>query len=239
MKWRQTTMTTVKSNAEERLNLRGATRGIAMALLAAFVFAAASAPASANDPLWKKIDRAQLVKMLEGGRVGFVDRGLYPGKEMAESGVLINAKPEEVWNVITDFERYPKMINQISKVEVLEKNAKFARIHFYMFLIKLGPVKVQTNYIQKWTLDKPKKITMTGDEPPKNGKKEIPITWELLPTPDGKRTMLFYTTISDLRDGGMIGGYMVDRQPTIQIGFDLANALTQTEAVKEQIEKKK
>jgi hypothetical protein len=108
-----------------------------------------------------------------------------------------------------------------------------------MFLIKLGPVKVQSNYVQKWLLDKPKKITMIGDTPPKDGKKEIPITWELVPTPDGKRTMLFYTTISNLRDGGMIGGYMVDRQPTIQIGFDLANALTQTEAVKEQIEKKK
>jgi ribosome-associated toxin RatA of RatAB toxin-antitoxin module len=234
-------MTNMKSTARKILSVRSAVRGAMIACLAALAFAAFAAPASAGEPIWKKIDRAQLVKMLEGGRVGFVDRGLYPGREMAVSGVLVNAKPEDVWKVITDFENYPKMINQFSKVEVIEKNEKFARIHFYMFIIKLGPVKVQTNYIQKWTFDKPKKITMTSGEPAKNAKKgkDIPITWELVPTPDGKRTMIFYTTISDMRDGGMIGSYMVDRQPTIQIGFDLANALTQTEAIKNQIEKKK
>ncbi len=206
----------------------------------AAAFALAARPASAGEPIWKKIDKTQLVKLLEGGRVGFVDRGLYPGKEMAVSGVLIDAPPAKVWTVITDFEKYPEMINQIFKVKVLEKNSKFARVHFYMFLIKLGPVKIQTNYIQKWTFDKPKKITMTVDDPKaakKKGAKEVPITWELVPTPDGKRTMLFHTTVSDLRDGGMIGSYMVDRQPTIQIGFDLANALTQTEAVKKKFEK--
>ncbi len=199
-------------------------------------------PASAGEPIWKKIDKTQLVKLLEGGRVGFVDRGLYPGKEMAISGVLIDAPPQKVWNVITDFDNYPKMINQIYKAQVIEKNEKFARVHFYMFLIKLGPVKIQTNYIQKWTFDKPKRITMTSDDPKapkKKGEKEVPITWDLVPTPDGKRTMLFHTTISDLRDGGMVGTYMVERQPTIQIGFDLANALTQTEAIKKQFEKAK
>ncbi|MFA6451191.1 MAG: SRPBCC family protein [bacterium] len=222
-------------------NNRRAARAALVFCLAALALAAAAAPASAGDPIWKRIDRAQLVKLLEGGRVGFVDRGLYPGREMAVSGVLINAKPDEVWKVITDFELYPKMINQISKVDVEEKNDKFALVHFYMFIIKLGPVKVQTNYVQKWAFDKPKKITMTiVDDKKKDKKKEpqIPITWELVPTPDGKRTMLFHTTISDMRDGGMIGAYMVDRQPTIQIGFDLANALTQTEAIKKQVEQK-
>jgi uncharacterized protein YndB with AHSA1/START domain len=220
---------------------RRAARPIIIACLVAFAFAATAAHAAAGEPIWKKIDRAQLVKLIEGGRVGFVDRGLYPGKEMAVSGIIINAKPEQVWDVLVDFDRYPKMINQISKVEVIEKNDKFARLHFYMFIIKLGPVKVQTNYFQKWTFDKPRKITMTlEDESSKKKKeKETPITWELVPTPDGKRTMLFHTTISNMRDGGMIGAYMVDRQPTIQIGFDLANALTQTEAIKDQIENKK
>jgi uncharacterized protein YndB with AHSA1/START domain len=224
---------------ESKINriARAAARPVTIAFLAAFAFAA---PVSAGEPIWKKIDRAQLVKLIEGGRVGFVDRGQYPGKEMAVSGIIINAKPEQVWDVLVDFDRYPKMINQITKVEVLENNSKFARLHFYMFLIKLGPVKIQTNYIQKWTFDKPRKITMTsGEEGDKKKKNEIPITWELVPTPDGKRTMLFHTTISNLRDGGMVGAYMVDRQPTIQIGFDLANALTQTEAIKDQIEKKK
>ncbi len=211
---------------------------------AAILFAALCAPqARAAEPLWKKMDRKQLIKMLEGGRVAFVDRGLYPGKEMAEAGVIIDATPKEVWAALTDYEKYPEMINQISRVDVLDSNEKSARLRFYMFLIKLGPVKIQTNYVQKWTFDKYKKITMTPGEPPKDKKKKdekvIPITWELEPTPDGKRTILFHTTVSDLRDGGAVGAYMVDRQPTIQIGFDLANALTQTEAIKKQVEKKK
>jgi hypothetical protein len=222
----------------------GAVRGILFACLAALFIASAAAPADAAVPIWEVIDKTQLVKMLEGGRFGFVDRGLYPGREMAVSGVLINAKPEQVWNVLTDFELYPAMIRQIAKVDVMEKNEKFARVHFYIFLIKIGPLKVQANYVQKWMFEKPGRITMigckdTGRNCDKKNEKQVPITWDLVPTPDGKRTMLFHTTLSNLREGGMIGAYMVDRQPTIQNGFDLANALISTEAIKEQVEKKK
>ncbi len=211
---------------------------IAAFALAAAVFSAAGA--NAADPIWKQLDPAQLEKLLDGGRVGFVDRAQRPGKELAVSGVIVNAPPEKVWNILADYESYPKMINQITRVKVIEKKSDFAVVQFYMFLIKLGPVKIQTDYIQKWKYDKPRKITIVSlDE--KNVKKKKynetddpanAIIWELVPTADGKRTMLFHTTISDIAESGMVGKYLVERQPTIQIGFDLANALIQTEAVK-------
>ncbi len=211
---------------------------IAAFALAAAVFSAAGA--NAADPIWKQLDPAQLEKLLDGGRVAFVDRAQRPGKELAVSGVIVNAPPEKVWNILADFESYPKMINQITRVKVIEKKSDFAVVQFYMFLIKLGPVKIQTDYIQKWKYDKPRKITIVSlDE--KNVKKKKynetddpanAIVWELVPTADGKRTMLFHTTISDISESGVVGKYMVERQPTIQIGFDLANALIQTEAVK-------
>jgi hypothetical protein len=225
----------------ERLRA-GCLRGVLLACLAALSFAsAAAAPARAGEPIWKVIDKAQLIKLLEGGRFSFADRGLYPGKEVAVSGVLINAKPEQVWAAITNFENYPKMIQQVAKVETLEKNEKSARVHFYIFIIKIGPLKVQTDYIQKWMFEKPGRITVVSE--PENGAKskgdEIPVTWDLVPTPDGKHTMLFHTTRSDLRKGGMIGNYMLQREPTIQTGFDLADALVLADAVKDEVEKKK
>jgi uncharacterized protein YndB with AHSA1/START domain len=212
----------------------------AAAVLAAAVAIFSAAGAIAADPIWKQLDAAQLEKLLDGGRVGFVDRAQRPGKELAVSGVIVNATPDKVWNILADFESYPKMINQITRVKVIEKKSDFAVVQFYMFLIKLGPVKIQSDYIQKWKYEKPKKITIVSlDE--KNVKKKKynetadpadAIVWELVPTADGKRTMLFHTTISDIAESGVVGKYLVERQPTIQIGFDLANALIQTEAVK-------
>lgn len=215
------------------------------ALAALIVAASAVAPALSGEPIWKNIGEKQLVKLLEGGRVAFVDRGQRPGKELAVAGVMIKASPDKVWATLTDYESYPEMVDQITKVKVIESTDKYAIVQFYMFLIKLGPLKIQANYIQKWNYEKPKRIVITGVEE-KDGKwvkvKDAAANatmWDLVPADGGKRTMLFHTTVSDLRASGMVGAYMVDRQPTIQIGFDLANALTQDAAVKKRIEEGK
>ncbi len=222
---------------KKKSNEISAVKRLLFAVAAVLLF---SSSAKAGEPIWKSFDKAQLEKLLASGRVAFVDRSRRSGKELGVAGVYIKAPPEKVWAAITDFSAYPKIIPQITDVKVLEKNSKFARVKFSMFLIKLGPVKIQSDYSQKWLYEKPDRITIVSDDKKAEkqgaGEDANATVWELVPANKGAATLLFYTTISDLRDGGIAGRYMVDRQPTIQIGFDLANALTQTAAIKKKAE---
>ncbi|HOO55528.1 MAG TPA: SRPBCC family protein [bacterium] len=211
------------------------------ALAVIFIICAGGA-ADAGEPIWKDISEEQLVKLFEGGRVAFVDRRLFPGKEMAVGGVIIDEPAEKVWNALVDFEKYPDLIDQITRVRVYESGEDYAIVHFYMFVIKLGPVGIKSNYIQKWKYEKPGRIVITPIEKKGSKFKEVtgdvtPILWDIVPVEEGKRTILIHSTISDLREAGAAGKYMVDVQPTIQIGFDLATSLTQTQAIKKIFEK--
>lgn len=209
--------------------------GIAEFIIATLLVAvmhAAPCPA-AQEPFWRGMDEATLLKMVGTDKFAFIDRT--GGKERAVVAMVVDSAPGAVWGVITDFENYPDYIHECSSVKVKSATDKTATVFFKMSLLKAGPVNLASEYTLVYKMDKSKRMEFasSGD----NGK-ILNGAWELVPVQGGKRTVLFYDAYSDFKSAGSLAKHMVERSPSLEIAINLANAMVYVEQIKRAAEKK-
>ena len=75
---------------------------------------------------------------------------------VAERSIIINASPEVLFKVITDYEKYPQFLNEVEKTEVLNRSGNIVRTRTTVNLIKRIHYTIDltevTNQSVKWTL---------------------------------------------------------------------------------------
>jgi ribosome-associated toxin RatA of RatAB toxin-antitoxin module len=201
----------------------------AAVLLTGALDARAAAP---KNPFWRGMNEAALTKMVGTDKFAYIDRA---GGERAVVGMIVDAAPDKVWAVLTDFENYTKYIRECTGVKVKNKTDKGATVSFKMSLLKAGPVNLTSDYTLAYTMDAGKRMEFetTGDKG-----KGLNGAWELVPAKGGKRTILFYDAYSDFKTAGALAKHMVERSPSLQIAVSLANAMIYVEQIKRASEKK-
>lgn len=73
----------------------------------------------------------------------------------AETSVIIEAPIETVYDIITDFERYPEFLPETREVDVIEKNETSAQVEFVIKVIK------KIRYTLDYTLTEPTQVAWT------------------------------------------------------------------------------
>ncbi len=180
-----------------------------------------------SELMWKGMDKADLLKLLEGGRVGFLSRiGV---REIATAAVLVNKKQTDVWKILTDFKDYARRIPQITRSRVLSEDENGARVKMKTEIIRLGPIKIATRGINIYSFEKPDKMTTTDE---KSKRSDLFNIWELKPFADGAKTGLFNSSVSDISTMGAIANIMLDKLPALQESIDLSQGMIITDEIK-------
>ena len=71
----------------------------------------------------------------------------------AEQSIVVNTSPEVLFKVITDYEKYPQFLSEVSAVRVLERSGSSATVEYELDLIK------KVSYTIKLTENAPKSIS--------------------------------------------------------------------------------
>ena len=173
-----------------------------------------------SEPAWKTMDKQNLYKLLEGGRVGFLAR--IGDKEIATSGVLVQRSREKVWGVLPDFARYPEKIPQVTRAKVKEKTDDGAIVKMKTSILQLGPIKISTKGDVRYKFEKPYKMSSADV---KSKRDDLFNVWELIELGEKDETGLFNSTVSDISAMGSIANVMLSTLPALQESIDLSQGM--------------
>ena len=176
-------------------------------------------------------DPAQLERVLEIGQtIFFFEHSKTPG--MTAAGILINAPPEKVWDVIFDNANYPKFVPMNDGIDVhplwegayqedLHINIKLAFISYKMdyglYSYRRPPLR------QDWSL-------AYGEFDSNMG------FWELIPTPDKKKTMAFNALYTQPRSRLLKSLYSTE--PSLEMMTNVSTAVMLGQAIKKETERR-
>ena len=70
--------------------------------------------------------------------------------------IVINTTPEKLFQVITDYEKYPQFLKEVNNIEILSTNGNTARVRYTVSLIKKVHYVLELtstpNHSVKWSL---------------------------------------------------------------------------------------
>lgn len=184
------------------------------------------------------VDLPTIQKLLNEGEILIVKEEETGGRfKYVSAGVLIDAPPEAVWNIITGYEKYPEFVPDCEKAEVEPGDAEGTFFVKFVVAVKFSVIKVRARYTLRqvhqqskrridWTLEE-------GDLAENIG------AWELIPLKDGKATGAFYSLYSDLRSLGFLVKWLLKEQPVMELAITSSTAILMARAVKARAEGRK
>lgn len=188
-------------------------------------------------PSWKSLSPEKLANLFEYGELFGVEYlGSTEKVEVVSIGMLADAPPEKVWDVITDFEGYTKLLPDQLKTETIEKGPNTEKVRFTVSVLKLGMLDINTKYVLKYKLDKPNKVDIGWVE---GDVKNVAGFWELFPVDGGKKTVAIYVISSDLASASPIVGAALKEQPATMMAINLSSAIIFTQKLMEKAEGRK
>jgi len=183
------------------------------------------------------VDLETIEKLLKEGEVLIIKES-GPGERFkyVSAGVLINAPPEKVWDIITDYERYPEFVPDCEKAEVEPGDAENTVHTKFTVAVKFSILKFRVWYTlrqvhqkSRWRIDWNLK---EGELAQNVG------AWELIPLEEGKLTAAFYSLYSDLRSVGFLVKWLFKEQPVMELAITSTTAILMARAMKARAEGK-
>ncbi|GEM_PF-2639704 len=175
------------------------------------VLSPAKADWQPQAPRFEGIDSAELRAIFKDGPFNLIRRRTDKQLPMVVSGIIIEAEPGKIWEILVDYEHRPEIVTGVSKVQDIKREgnkATFTQKNFIKFsFIKFAwkEHRIHMHY-------PPKRIVCYEA---KNPDKSIG-GYELIPLDNGKATLLLYSTIADLRDWAFPVGTMARTMPLIE-----------------------
>ena len=196
-------------------------------------------PASgAKKVLDKKLDMETLREMAEMGQLIHLE---YKGNTLVHRMVctLIDAPPDKVWNVISDFSKYPKFIPFMKPPGITKVAPNDLRVDFTLDITIIGPIKTIQKYSTEYVLEKPYLYMYDEPDKPKGPKSEANY-WKVVPVEGGKKTLLFYLDRPpDLAKMGLLVANIIRAQPVISVGLQVSPISIAVGEIKKYCERKK
>jgi ribosome-associated toxin RatA of RatAB toxin-antitoxin module len=185
---------TASGEGEVETGRRGATAGL---LMAAAVLGLATAAAAELLPATAGVQLAAVQgelgsrqwRRLEGGQSLVEttwDENFAGGREHLIASLLIEAPPEAVWRVITDFESWAVLFPGIGSVEVARLEDDRVRVHHHV-----KALGISVDFTTVSTLDPEAGLLAVALDPvAENDLVEQDSRWELIPNADRTRTLV-------------------------------------------------
>lgn len=206
--------------------------------LAAAVLLAAAGPTAETtykdrsfDP--GGLDAATLRTLAQKGTLVILDDDGKGHPELTTAGIIIDARPETVYEVITDYASFPEFMPQVQRCEVVKEREDGTRDVEFELKFKFSVISQKVKYTARFhTYEKDKKV---GFEFVK-GDLEGGGSYVLVPYEDGKKTMLFYSSVSKMDDMGFLMKKLLKEQPHMEAAIHASTASVVSQAVKTRAE---
>jgi len=206
-----------------------------LALAAMLALFAGFAPACALEipdtvPSWKNIDMKVLTELVEYGELVSVEKVGEEGIDTVCMGALADVPPEKVWDVITDFEGYSRLLPDSVETKILKREGNSVAVGFKVTIVSGTKADISTKYTLKYTMREPTRVDISwlgGDV------KNVAGYWQLFPVDNGRKTFVIYVITSDLSSSNPLFGDALAKQPALAMAVNLSSAIVLTQKVVE------
>jgi len=167
------------------------------------------------------------------GRGGFIFMDMSTGDIpwLITAGMTINAPPEEVYSVITDFEKYVEYMPQLDSAEQKDPGDGFTEVTYTLGFRFAYVIPLSITYTLKYYYRPPLRLDWVGI---KEGEARHYGYWELVPMEGGKKTAAFYSLYSTPQWGGF--EKILKKSPWLLPATVLSTALIVIQKIKERVE---
>ena len=175
---------------------------------------------------------AMLDQLLAKGMLMLISENPDGSLQLITSGILINKSPQEVYNVMTDFDHYKDFMPSTQEVQILKKSGNVWDIH-YKIKFAFSILSYSVEYVLTTTLDPIKGMKWDlkeGDIAKAYG------SWEFIPVGDGSKTAAIYSVYSDIRSIGKVVRYFIEKEPSMDIAINASTCALVLKAVKKRVE---
>jgi ribosome-associated toxin RatA of RatAB toxin-antitoxin module len=142
---------------------------------------------------------------------------------------VLDARPEKVWDVIMDVASYPKFIDTVVRIDVVQKAGETQ----VMFDWEIDIPFFNLEGRRKQRGKKPQFVEVRGMTGHLKGSHEA---WELFPIDGGKRTLVAFYRALDTDSGGVLLKTMIDLEPSMEQGANLATGFVHLRQLEQHVE---
>ena len=178
------------------------------------------------------VDQTVIHQLTGGSPLVVVEEHEGGGLKLVTGGVLVEAPPEAVWAVITDYSKYPDWMPEVEEVTVIKDNGRVKDIK-YDLLFKISIITRKITYTLRKISKEPTRIEwelVEGDFDHSIG------GWQLVPTRGGEATMAYYSTYTNLRSMGALIGGILKQQPALEMAIQVSTAVTIVQTLRDRVE---
>lgn len=201
-------------------------------------------PAASPSPSPAKVDRAfdpsgfdekTLRAIAERGSIVMIDYDSKGALQLVTAGIVVDAPPADVYAIVSDFDHMKEFMPQVEESKIVKTKGDLRDVDFEL-KFKFSVITSTMKYTARFDLSKPDKITfdyVAGDLKSGGG------AYVFLPLENGTKTLLFYSTISDLRSMGFLTRALLKEQPAMEPAIHVSSASVVVKAIQKRVEQKK
>ncbi len=141
---------------------------------------------------------------------------------------VLNAPAERVWDVIMDVASYPKFIDTVTRIDIVKHAGSQV---LFDWEIDIPFFNLEGRRMQRGT--RPRFVEVRGVSGHLAGSHEA---WELFPVDGGKRTLVAFYRALDTDTGGVLLKTMIDLEPSMEQGANLATGFVHLRQLKRYVE---
>lgn len=230
----------IRSEYANNLNAKGVEVSMKrLSLITILTIALLISGAAAREKRYSLLDTSKLPpnimqQLLSEGQLLMVKEDAQGKLELITAGILINKSPQEVFDVIKDYEHYNEFMPSVVKTEVIYRSVDGKVEHVkHHIKFKFSILSYTVVYTLKTQLEPPYELKwdlLEGDISSTYG------SWELIPLDGGKRTAAFYSVYSDIRSINWIVRKFIEATPGMEIAINASTCVLVLKSVKARAE---
>lgn len=180
------------------------------------------------------LDMNTIRNLMADGQLIIIDEKPNGVLEMVTGVIIINAPPDKVYKILTDFSKYTEYMPSTVGCEVTreDKNSKDIK---YNIEFKFSVLKFRVSYTLNQTFIPNKEIRWSLISSEGNKLKDTYGAWQLFPL-SGGGTVAFYSVYSDLKSMNVIIRKIFEAEPSMEISVNASSCVLVLKAVKQRVE---
>jgi ribosome-associated toxin RatA of RatAB toxin-antitoxin module len=198
--------------------------------VAVLFLAAADASAASMTVTSRRsdFDLPTLSKLAELGEVALIESTPEGRCKQIVMFSVLEAKPERVWDVVMDVSAYPTFLDTVVRIDIVKK--AHTQVMFD-WEVDIPFFSLEGRRQQRGK--KPYTVEVRGVSGHLKGSHE---RWELFPIDGGKRTLAVFYRALDTETGGVLLNTMIDLEPSMEQGANLATGFVHLRQLRQHIE---
>jgi len=182
------------------------------------------------DSIVNSIDLGMLEPLLKTGEISLVES--YRSGRLRQVTIigLINAAPDKVWQVLTDYNHYTRIFQSLANLEIVRQDGNDAVLAYEL---EVPGSNLEYTLVHHHTPRRRIDIRLADDE---GDIQTGAWLWELVSRAGGKQTIVVYTLYTDVRESSWVIRRVLKTSPSIEQGLNVAAGLVTVRAVKKRAE---